>query len=208
MRQHISYAVLIAAIAAGLSTQVQGRASEGPVVEQQDLPFFCVPPGPGPGRSLLREPPAGTGSPGGLVGRARQVLGRDRRGSGRIGADVRRPAGDDHPGAHPLRPAERQRRHHGVAVRHDDQPGPGRHAGLPAERHDQRHDHGGRTWSRPAAPSRSWLANSRSSWRRMKKELAYANVHTNLSGGGEIRGQIKRWAAATARLARPARLRS
>ena len=27
----------------------------------------------------------------------------------------------------------------------------------------------------------------------MKKELAYANVHTNLSGTGEIRGQIKRW---------------
>ena len=40
MRQHISYAVLIAAIAAGLSTQVQGRASEAPTVEQQDNAFF------------------------------------------------------------------------------------------------------------------------------------------------------------------------
>ena len=27
----------------------------------------------------------------------------------------------------------------------------------------------------------------------LKKELAYANVHTSISGGGEIRGQIKRW---------------
>lgn len=27
----------------------------------------------------------------------------------------------------------------------------------------------------------------------LKKELAYANVHTNLSAGGEIRGQIKKW---------------
>ena len=73
MRQHISYAVLIAAIAAGLSTQVQGHASEAPVIEQQD-PAFAVPPGPRPGRPLLREPPAGTGSPGSLVGRPRQVL--------------------------------------------------------------------------------------------------------------------------------------
>jgi hypothetical protein len=29
----------------------------------------------------------------------------------------------------------------------------------------------------------------------LKKELAYANVHTNLSGTGEIRGQIKRWSS-------------
>jgi hypothetical protein len=27
----------------------------------------------------------------------------------------------------------------------------------------------------------------------LKKELAYANIHTQISGGGEIRGQIKRW---------------
>jgi hypothetical protein len=27
----------------------------------------------------------------------------------------------------------------------------------------------------------------------LKKELAYANIHTSVSGGGEIRGQIKRW---------------
>jgi hypothetical protein len=27
----------------------------------------------------------------------------------------------------------------------------------------------------------------------LKKELAYANIHTSTSGGGEIRGQIKRW---------------
>ena len=27
----------------------------------------------------------------------------------------------------------------------------------------------------------------------LKKELAYANIHTSISGGGEIRGQIKRW---------------
>jgi hypothetical protein len=27
----------------------------------------------------------------------------------------------------------------------------------------------------------------------LKNELAYANIHTTISGGGEIRGQIKRW---------------
>ena len=48
-------------------------------------------------------------------------------------------------------------------------------------------------WSGPAAPSSSAAGEFAEFVAALKKELAYANVHTSTSGGGEIRGQIKRW---------------
>jgi hypothetical protein len=192
MRQHISYAVLIAAIAAGLSTQVQGHASEAPVIEQQDLPAFAFLQGRGRGDRFFAN-----------LQPEQEVPAVSSVARGRFSADV-----DDDQVEYELSfdglqgTITQAHIHFGQHNVNGNimvwlcgttaNPGPAGTQVCPQS--------GTITGTITAANvvatggAQQILAGEFAEFvAAMKKELAYANVHTNLSGTGEIRGQIKRW---------------
>jgi hypothetical protein len=192
MRQHISYAVLIAAIAAGLSTQVQGRASEAPVVEQQDLPAFAFLQGRGRGDRFFAH-----------LQPEQEVPAVSSVARGRFSADIDEDQVEYELSFDGLQGTITQAHIHfgqhnangGIMVwlcGTATNPGPAGTQVCPQS--------GTITGTITAANvvatggAQQILAGEFAEFvAAMKKELAYANVHTNLSGTGEIRGQIKRW---------------
>jgi hypothetical protein len=192
MRQHISYAVLIAAIAAGLSTQVQGHASEAPVIEQQDLPAFAFLQGRGRGDRFFAN-----------LQPEQEVPAVSSVARGRFSADIDEDQVEYELSFDGLQGTITQAHIHfgqhnvngnimvwlcGTATN----PGPAGTQACPQS--------GTITGTITAANvvatggAQQILAGEFAEFvAAMKKELAYANVHTNLSGTGEIRGQIKRW---------------
>jgi hypothetical protein len=192
MRQHISYAVLIAAIAAGLSTQVQGHASEAPIVEQQDLPPFAFLQGRGRGDRFFAH-----------LQPEQEVPAVSSVARGRFSADINDDQVEFELSFDGLQGTITQAHiHFGQANVNGNimvwlcgtasNPGPAGTQVCPQS--------GTITGTITAANvvatggAQQILAGEFAEFlAAMKKELAYANVHTNLSGTGEIRGQIKRW---------------
>lgn len=195
MKQHISYAVLVAAIAAGLSTQVQGVASEAPTVEAQDN-FFSFLHGRGRGDRVFAN-----------LQSENEVPAVSSVAQGRFSAEI----DEDN--------VEWELRFDGLqgtitqAHIHFAQPGvnggimvwlcgtgaPGTQFAGPAgtQTCPQSGTISGTITSAevvgPGGAQQLGAGEFAEFVAVLKKDLAYANVHTNLSGGGEIRGQIKRW---------------
>jgi hypothetical protein len=192
MRQHISYAVLVAAIAGALSVQVQGVASEAPTVEAQDN-FFSFLHGRGRGDRMFAKlegeneiPAVSTVARGrfaaeidddnvewelsfdGLQGTITQAhihFGQTFAQSGGIMVWLCGTAANPGPAGTQVCP---QSGTISGTITAAEVIGPGGNQQL------------------GAGEFAEFVT-------ALKKELAYANVHTNLSGPGEIRGQIKRW---------------
>jgi hypothetical protein len=195
MRQHISYAVLVAAIAAGLSAQVQGVATEAPTVEAQDN-FFSFLHGRGRGDRVFAN-----------LQSENEVPAVSSVAQGRFSAEI----DEDN--------VEWELRFDGLqgtitqAHIHFAQPGvnggimvwlcgtgaPGTQFAGPAgtQTCPQSGTISGTITSAevvgPGGAQQLGAGEFAEFVAVLKKDLAYANVHTNLSGGGEIRGQIKRW---------------
>jgi hypothetical protein len=192
MRQHISYAVLIAAIAAGLSTQVQGRASEAPTVEQQDNAFFSFLHGRGRGDRVFAN-----------LQSENEVPAVSSLAQGRFSAEI-----DEDNVEWELRfdglqaPITQAHIHFaqpnvngGIMVwlcGTATNPGPAGTQVCP-----QSGTISGTITAAevvgPGGAQQLGAGEFAEFVAALKKELAYANVHTSTSGGGEIRGQIKRW---------------
>jgi hypothetical protein len=190
MKQHISYAVLVAAIAAGLSVQVQGTASEAPTVEAQD--FFSFPHGRGRGDRMFAHLTPEQETP------AVSSVAR-----GRFSVELDDDQVEYELSFEGLQGTITQAHIHfgqqnvagGIMVwlcGTATNPGPAGTQVCPQS--------GTVTGTITAANvvatgGAQQIANGEFAefLAALKKELAYANVHTNLSGSGEIRGQIKRW---------------
>jgi hypothetical protein len=192
MRQHISYAVLIAAIAGGLSTQVQGRAIEAPTVEQQDLPAFAFLQGRGRGDRFFAH-----------LQPEQEVPAVSSVARGRFSADIDEDQVEYELSFEGLQGTITQAHIHfgqhnangGIMVwlcGTATNPGPAGTQVCPQS--------GTITGTITAANvvatggAQQILAGEFAEFvAALRKDLAYANVHTSLSGSGEIRGQIKRW---------------
>jgi hypothetical protein len=192
MRQHISYAVLIAAIAAGLSTQVQGRASEGPAIGEQDASFFSFLQGRGRGDRVFAN-----------LQPENEIPAVSSVAQGRFAAEIDDESVEYQLSFEGLQGTITQAHIHfgqqfangGIMVwlcGTATNPGPAGTQVCPQS--------GTITGTITAenvvaTGGAQQIANGEFAefLAALKKELAYANVHTNLSGSGEIRGQIKRW---------------
>jgi CHRD domain len=192
MRQHISYAVLIAAIAAGLSTQVQGRASEAPVVEQQDASFFSSLHGRGRGDRVSAN-----------LQSEQEVPAVSSVARGRFKAEIDDDQIEYELSFEGLQGTITQSHIHlgqanvngGIMVwlcGTTTNPGPAGTQVCP-----QSGTISGTITSAevvgPGGAQQLGAGEFAEFVAALKKELAYANVHTSVSGGGEIRGPIKRW---------------
>jgi hypothetical protein len=191
MRQHISYAVLVAVIATGLSVQVQGTASEAPTVEAQDNLFSFLH-GRGRGDKFFAH-----------LQPEQEVPAVSSVARGRFSADIDEDQVEFELSFEGLQGTITQAHIHmgqhgangGIMVwlcGTTANPGPAGTQVCPQS--------GTITGEITAANvvatgGAQQIANGEFAEfvAAMKKELAYANVHTNLSGSGEIRGQIKRW---------------
>jgi hypothetical protein len=195
MRQHISYAVLIAAIAAGLSTQVQGRASEAPVVEQQDAAsFFSFLHGRGRGDRVFAT-----------LQPEQEVPAVSSVARGRFSAEIDDDQVEYEMSFDGLQGTITQSHIHfgqhnvngGIMVwlcGTTANPGPAGTQVCPQSGTIS----GTITAANVVATGGAQqIANGDFAefLAALRKELAYANIHTNLSGSGEIRGQIKRWSS-------------
>ena len=131
-----------------------------------------------------------SGEPGHLDRGGRQLRGNARRRSSdaHVRAQLLRARGHRPAGAHPLRQARRQRRHHGLPLRDSGVPGP---AGTPACPQEG-------TVSRTVGAAD--ILGARDTGHRggnfeelaaaLRSGHAYANVHSSKWPGGEIRAQI------------------
>jgi CHRD domain len=199
MRQHISYAVLIAAIAAGLSTQVQGRASESPAVEQQDNAFFSFLHGRGRGDRVFANLQA-----------EQEVPAVSSVARGRFRAEIDDDQIEYEMSFEGLQGTITQSHIHfgqpnvngGIMVWLCGTGAPG--TPLAGPEGTQTCPQSGTISGTITAENVVAIGGANAGQQiaagefaeflaAVKKELAYANIHTNLSAGGEIRGQIKRW---------------
>ena len=194
MRQHISYAVMVAAIAAGLSVQVQGVASEAPTVEAQDN-FFSFLHGRGRGDRMFANLQA-----------EQEVPAVSSVARGRFRAEIDDDQIEYEMSFEGLQGTITQSHIHfgqqnvngGIMVwlcGTESNPGPAGTQVCPQS---------GTISGTITAENVVAIGGANAGQQiaagefaefvaALKKELAYANVHTNLSPGGEIRGQIKRW---------------
>jgi hypothetical protein len=192
MRHHVSYAVLVAAIAAGLSAQVQGSASEAPTVEAQDHAFFSFLQGRGRGDRVFAH----------LEGE-NEVPAVSTVARGRFSADIDDDTVEWELSFEGLQGTITQAHIHfaqanvngGIMVwlcGTANLPGPAGTQPCP-----QSGTISGTITAAevvgPGGAQQLGAGEFAEFVAALKKELAYANVHTNLSTGGEIRGQIKRW---------------
>ena len=192
MRQHISYAVLVAAIAAGLTTQVQGVASVAPTVEAQDNQFFSFPHGRGRGDRVFAK----------LEGE-NEVPAVSTVARGRFSAEIDDDSVEWEMTFDGLQGTIAQSHIHfaqpnvnggimvwlcGTAAF----PGPAGTQVCP-----QSGTISGTITSAevvgPGGAQQLGAGEFAEFVKALKSELAYANIHTNISGGGEVRGQIRRW---------------
>ena len=195
MKQHISYAVLVAAIAAGLSVQVQGTASEAPTVEAQDN-FFSFLHGRGRGDRVFAN-----------LQSENEVPAVSSVAQGRFSAEI-----DDDNVEWELRfdglqaPITQAHIHFaqpnvngGIMVWLCGTGAPGTLLAGPAgtQTCPQNGTISGTITSAevvgPGGAQQLGAGEFAEFVAVLRNELAYANVHTSTSGGGEIRGQIKRW---------------
>jgi hypothetical protein len=196
MRHHISYAVLIAAIAAGLSTQVQGSASVAPTVEQQDNAFFSFLHGRGRGDRVFAN-----------LQSENEVPAVSSVARGRFSAEIDDDNVEWELSFEGLQAPITQAHIHfaqpnvnggimvwlcGTGVAPAPTAGPAGTQTCP-----QSGTISGTITSAevvgPGGAQQLGAGEFAEFVAVLKKELAYANVHTSTSGGGEIRGQIKRW---------------
>jgi hypothetical protein len=194
MKQHISYAVLVAAIAAGLSVQVQGTASEAPTtVEAQDNGFFTFLHGRGRGDRMFAH----------LQGE-NEIPAVSTVARGRFSAEIDDDNVEWELSFDGLQGTITQAHIHfgqtfaqsgGIMVwlcGTVTNPGPAGTQVCP-----QSGTISGTITAAevigPGGNQQLGAGEFAEFVTALKKELAYANVHTNLSGPGEIRGQIKRW---------------
>jgi hypothetical protein len=196
MRKHISYAVMVAAIAAGLSVQVQGVASEAPTVEAQDN-FFSFLHGRGRGDRMFAK----------LEGE-NEIPAVSTVARGRFSAEIDEDSVEWELSFEGLQGTITQAHIHfgqtfaqsgGIMVWLCGTGAPGTPLAGPAGTQTCPQSgtiSGTITAAEVIGPggNQQLAAGEFAEFvTALKKELAYANVHTNLSGPGEIRGQIKRW---------------
>jgi hypothetical protein len=192
MRQHISYAVLVAAIAAGLSVQVQGTASEAPTVEAQDN-FFSFLHGRGRGDRMFAT----------LLGENETPAAVSTVARGRFAAEINEDNVEWEMSFDGLQGTITQSHIHfgqpltsgGIMVwlcGTVTNPGPAGTQVCP-----QSGTISGTITAAevvgPGGAQQLGAGEFAEFVTALKKELAYANIHTNISGPGEIRGQIRRW---------------
>jgi hypothetical protein len=191
MKQHISYAVLVAAIAAGLSVQVHGTASEAPTVDAQDN-FFSFLHGRGRGDRVFAR----------LEGE-NEVPAVSTVARGRFSAEIDDDQVEWEMSFDGLQGTITQSHIHfaqqnvngGIMVwlcGTATNPGPAGTQVCPASGTIS----GTITSAEVVGPGGAQQLGAgefAEFVKALKSELAYANIHTNLSTGGEVRGQIKRW---------------
>jgi hypothetical protein len=191
MRQHISYAVLVAAIATGLSVQVQGTASEAPTLEAQDN-FFSFFHGRGRGDRFQAR----------LVGE-NETPAVSTVARGKFSAEIDDDQVEWEMSFEGLQGTITQAHIHfgqenvagGIMVWLCGT------AALPGPAGTQVCPQSGTISGTivaadvvgPGGNQQLGAGEFEEFVKALKKELAYANIHTNLSGPGEIRGQIKKW---------------
>ena len=119
---------------------------------------------------------------------------REGRAVDQLEAELRRARRDDAAVAHPLRPAGRERRDLGVPLHESRQRADG-NAGVPALRDDRRNDHGRRRVAAiPATAGARAQGINTGEFDELIRAIdagkAYANIHSTIWPGGEIRAQL------------------